>query len=139
MWVVPITTFFVALLGVIILFARKWLVMRRPLAWEDPSEVEMTRADDYALAAKAHLSRLSAWAQTLPGVLWLIIRYGIHRSAKAFARLARAAEDAAHRLADRASHRHRFERGNHTSEYLRQVGETKEQLREHVPPEFRQE
>lgn len=139
MWAIPIATFFVALFGVGILFAHKWYALRGDTRQSESPETEMTRADDYALAAKARLTQFSAWAQTLPGVLWLIIRYGIHRSAKAFARLARAAEDAAHRLADRASHRHRFERGNHTSEYLRQVGETKEQLREHVPPEFRQE
>ena len=116
-----IITFSVALFGIAVLFLFKLYRLRTT----DAATLGQprTRADYMALSLKARIMRFSAFMETLPSTMWLIIRYFIHRGAKSFAKLARTSEIAAHRLADRVSHRHRFERGTKTSNYLRKVGE----------------
>jgi len=54
-----------------------------------------------------------------------LFRIGIHMLALGFAALARTAERYAHRLADLVSYKHRFEKRDTRSEFLKKVSEHK--------------
>lgn len=83
------------------------------------------RADSHAIALKARLQH-AAWnlSHLVPFAAYLS-RFLVHEAAMAFAAVARFAESQAHRLADMVSHKHRFERRETQSDFLRQVAEHK--------------
>lgn len=81
------------------------------------------RADHGARQLKRYLEVLEIIAENTPFFVFAVLRYGIHVGALGFARAARRAAREAHRLADVVSHKHRFERRETTSDYLKQVAE----------------
>ncbi len=110
--------FFGSLIGIAILFAIKYWEMRRGMVMAPGVR---TRADEYALELKALLVRGRAQLATVPPTLVYLSRALLHEGALGFARLARAAEQQAHKLADLVSHKHRFEKREPRSEYLRRM------------------
>ncbi len=80
-------------------------------------------ADEYAVKLKElALSGREELSKLPPRVLILAKRI-VHESALGVARLARDTESRAHQLADLVSHKHRFEKRETRSEFLKQVGE----------------
>lgn len=79
------------------------------------------RADSRAVALKVRLQH-TAWnlSHLAPFAAYLS-RFLVHEAAMLFAAVARFAETQAHRLADFVSHKHRFERRETQSDFLRQV------------------
>ena len=63
--------------------------------------------------------------KTLPPAVVHLVRLGIHAAALWVARTARAAESQSHRIADRVSYKHHFERRAPRSEFLQKVIEHK--------------
>ena len=82
-------------------------------------------ADEKAIEFKNFLLSLRSRTEQLPPLGIRIVRIIIHDLALSFAMFARAAEKQAHRLADLVSHKHRFERRETKSEFLKQVSEYK--------------
>lgn len=118
MMVFAITTFFVSLVGIVALF-----VLKR---WETVHEITVmpqwrSVADYEARLLKARLLLLESEVGTWWPKGILILRYFIHLGALALARTFHRAELMLHRLADRVSHKHRFERRATKSEFLKEV------------------
>lgn len=110
--------FFFALSGLIGLFALK--------RWEhahDRTLFSDTRrsADDLALRVKEALIFGFRNISKLPYILWLLGRYGVHSAAVMFGHLAHAIGERSHALADMVSYKHRFERRETHSEFLKKV------------------
>lgn len=80
-------------------------------------------ADQKALELKALLQRGQSEFQKLGPTSLRISRTILHDLALYLAALSRASERQAHRLADMVSHKHRFERRETKSDFLKQVGE----------------
>lgn len=112
--------FFGSLIGIAILFGIKaWEVRNgRVLA-----PVARTRADIGALRVKALLDLAQEEVQKVPPAIIYIARLLLHETALGTAALARTLERQAHRLADTVSHKHRFERRESRSEFLRQMND----------------
>lgn len=112
--------FFLSLLCVVGLFAVKYLENKHERILH-PSFRQ--RADLHAMKLKefAHLSR--GELSKLPPRAIIIAKEVVHASALGIARFAREMEAQAHRLADLVSHKHRFEKRETRSEFLKQVGE----------------
>lgn len=89
--------------------------------------------DDGALYLKDVIGWTSARIARIPPVVALLTRYGIHQAALSAARFSRMVERAAHDLADMVSHKHRFERRETKSQYLKEVGEHPLRNREDEP------
>ena len=70
------------------------------------------------IAARLDLSNVSPTFMRL-------VRFFLHRFALAFASFARLAEQQSHRLADMVSYKHRFEKRETRSEFLKKVSEHK--------------
>ncbi len=119
------TLFFVALFGIIALFGLKY--------WEERHERVLVPGVRDKADARAHeLKELIALGRAelakLPPEAAHRARMLIHAGALQTARLARAMETQAHRLADLVSHKHHFERREPQSEFLKKVGERKNDL-----------
>ncbi len=102
-------------------------------AWEDRRGVTIVPGvrnalDVYALEARAFLVSFDEWIAHLPSRSVLYARFFVHVTAMSFARVARAAERGAHRIADRVSLKHRFERRETQSDFLKKVSEHKSGL-----------
>lgn len=117
--------FSATLLSIVGLFSlRMWEVQRgsRVLApWRE-------RADGLARALKQAGIRFGLQMHRFPSLMLLITRYFIHLGAKAFARFARRMEESAHQIADRMSHKHRFQRRESQNQFLKDVAEHKNGL-----------
>lgn len=114
--------FFVSLVGIASLFGMK--------SWEQARERTIApawrvRADARALEFKAWLGRARGEIQKLPPLLLYLSRVAVHEVALGIAASARFLERQAHRLADMVSHKHRFERRESRSEFLKQITEHK--------------
>ncbi len=117
--------FSATLLGITGLFGlRMWEVKRGGRVLE----TARTNADELARFLKHALQRFGAQMRRFPSLMLLITRYFIHLGAKAFARFARKMEEAAHQIADRMSHKHRFQRRESQSQFLKDVVEHKNGL-----------
>lgn len=81
--------------------------------------------DTQALKLRAFMFYLGDCIAAIPPMTVVLARFGIHQAALGAARLSRELEAGAHRLADRVSHRHRFERKETRSQFLKEVGEVK--------------
>lgn len=88
-------------------------------------EVFRAQADRGALRIKSLLHVIEEGLAEVPFYLGAIARYLVHISALSFARLARASAQRAHQLADLVSHKHRFQRRETKSQFLREVSEVK--------------
>lgn len=122
MTLAALIVFFASLVGITFLFSLKKIEMNRPVRFADRMR---TRADDGARVVK-HWLEVSEWyLENAPFFLGALTRYGVHIGALSFARLARSSERYAHELADLVSHKHRFERRETKSRFLKEVGEYK--------------
>ena len=114
-----------SLLGLSTLFTVKHLEVRRGAVY---APLMRRRLDRFAKMIKAILRLLSARAQELPYDFAIFLRMVVHLGAVVFARGARAAERGAHKVADRVSHKYRFERTESRSEFLKTVNAHKQAL-----------
>ena len=114
--------FFGSFIGIVMLFSIKYWEMRtkRVIA-----PAVRTKADVHALQFKELLAKSRIEFEKLPPEIVHLTRVAIHESALGVAAFARALERGAHKLADMASHKHRFERRESTNDYLKQVIEHK--------------
>ena len=114
------TLFFISLVGILVLFYVKHLEVARARAIS-PNLRE--KADEYALDLKAVLSRSRfEVAKILPLMVRILLHFA-REGALGLAALARLGERKAYDLADLVSHKHRFERRETKSEFLKQVAE----------------
>ena len=113
--------FALSLAGIVFLFAFKAWEIRRGLVLA-PSLRE--KADQKALHLKDYLLNSRQEAAKIVPLLGLMGRYLIHEGALGFARAAHFAGVQAHRLADFVSYKHRFERQEPRSEFLKRVGDS---------------
>jgi hypothetical protein len=107
-----------SLVGLCGLFGLKWYEHTHETTYAPQLRSAL---DDYARALKMQVLVLKESTKRFPALVLLISRYLIHVGAKAFARLAKRMERAAHDLADRVSHKHSFKRRAPRSQFLKQV------------------
>ncbi len=120
--IVAISAFAVSLLGMIILFSVKYRETKTGHVYL-PALRDVS--DEKAIALKVHLLRARVVIEHLPPILMILSRNLVRVIALKFAAFLRYGEDQAHRLADMVSHKHRFERRETRSEFLKQVSEHK--------------
>ncbi len=113
-----VITFLVTLLLIFVLFAFKRVELARGARF---GERGRAAADRGALRLKSQLQNVEGFIENIPWFIGVMVRYGVHVGALSFARLARVSEREAHRLADLVSHRHRFEKKETKSKYLKNV------------------
>ncbi len=114
--------FFVSLSGIVLLLALKYAeVSTRRIIFARLRE----RADVRALQLKELLDAARLDLSKIPPEAVRLSRIGIHQLALGFAAFARKAEGYAHRLADIVSYKHRFEKRDTRSEFLKKVAEHK--------------
>ena len=120
--VVAASVFFASLGAIVILFFVKHWETRR----EEGVVLELReKADRRALELKALLMRSHRQTAKILPIAILILRFFVHEIALGMAALARLGERQAHRLADLVSHKHRFERRETKSQFLKQVADRK--------------
>lgn len=116
--------FVFSLLAIAGLFTFRYWELQRGFivapALREKLDVRAVQLKELVLAARADLAKL-------PPLTVRIGRIMVHEAALALAALARIAERQAHRLADLVSHKHRFERRETRSEFLKKVSEHKEE------------
>ncbi len=122
MWYTPMLVFGCALLGIVFLFVLKSIETKRSVRY---ANFVRSKADQGALEVKRWMEITEWYLERTPWFLNALARYGIHIGALSFARLARTSAEQAHRLADFVSHKHRFERRETKSKYLKDVSEFK--------------
>jgi len=118
-------TFSASLLGLIFLFALKF--------WEEYDRFRFLpklrlKADEKALILKKVLLYVGDVVKDSPRYSLLLLGVIAHTAVVAFANIAGAAERGANYVADFVSHRHRFERRDTKSDFLKKVSERKEEL-----------
>lgn len=124
--------FGVSLVLIVFLFVLKRAEVRRGARF---AEGVRAGADSGALRVKEWLAMSERYLEQTPWFLSVLARYGVHVGALSFARLARSLEEQAHNLADFVSHKHRFERKETKSEFLKKVTERKNEKKETVATE----
>lgn len=116
--------FGVSLALIVTLFILKRIEVSREARF---AENLRTSADHGALQVKAMLVITEGYIEKIPFFLGALTRYSVHVGALSFARVARGLEEQAHRVADLVSHKHRFERRETKSKYLKEVSSYKGQ------------
>lgn len=114
--------FLVSLGGILFLFALKRIEAARERRFAEGLRVY---ADNGALRVKAWIEISEHYLGLTPWFISALMRYVVHIAALSFARLARTSAEYAHALADFVSHKHRFERRETKSTYLREVRESR--------------
>lgn len=110
--------FFFAFFGLVGLFAlKRWEHLHGSILFPEIRQ----RADEQALRFKAMLASGLRNFGRLPHILVYLLRIGVHVAAVAFGHLAHWIGERSHDLADLVSHKHRFERRETRSEFLKQV------------------
>lgn len=109
-----------SILGIVLLFGFKY--------WEQRTQrmvaaVARERADAQALRLKGALARSRVHLAKLPPNILFVSRLILREVALGAAGLARASERQAHRIADMVSHKHRFEKREPRSLYLKKMNE----------------
>ena len=112
--------FVCSLVGILLLFLIKKMESGRERRFAEGLRI---RADHGALHIKHWLELSEEYLEQAPFFLATVARYGVHIAALSFARLAHSSARQAHALADMVSHKHRFERRETKSQYLREVSE----------------
>jgi len=118
--------FWFSLTGLGALFALK--------AWEEKSGrvfalASRKRADKQALVVRTWGLKVAYAIEHLPSISVLFVRWLIHLFAVGVARFARAAERGAQYVADFVSHQRHFERRESNSEFLKEVTNHKNGIR----------
>lgn len=117
-----IVVFSFSLLSIVLLFAFKsWEIRRERVLLP----VLRQKADVRALQLKELLDAARLDLSKLPPEAVRLSRIGIHQLALGFAAFARRAESYAHQVADLVSYKHRFEKRDTRSEFLKKVAEHK--------------
>ncbi len=117
-----IAVFSISLLSIILLFALKsWEIRRERVFFP----VLRQKADVRALQIKELLDAARLDLSKIPPGAVRLSRIGIHQFALGFAAFARKAERYAHQVADLVSYKHRFEKRDTRSEFLKKVAEHK--------------
>lgn len=112
--------FGVSVVGIIALFTFK----RRELQVERTFFPEAkARADYQALRVKSFLRKLGREAERIPPTIVILSRILVREGALLGARVGALIEERSHKIADRVSHRHRFERRETNSDFLKRVAE----------------
>jgi hypothetical protein len=114
--------FFVSFFGIVSLFALKHWELRRERTL---APVLRSKFDARALQFKELLAAARVDLAKVPPFALRLVRVLIREAAIGFAVLARVAERQAYRLADLVSHKHRFEKRETRSEFLKKVSEHK--------------
>lgn len=114
--------FVASLVGIALLFAFKY--------WEEKRGALVApglraKADAEALHIKALVFAARTDLARVPPELVRLLHILVHEAALGFAKLARASERQAHRLADMVSHKRHFEPRETRSEFLKKVSEHK--------------
>lgn len=112
--------FGVSLAGVIALFVLK---RREEVRGSEYAPELKARADYQALRVKAFLRKAGRTIEHIPPALVVIGRILLHEGALLGARLGATLEEQSHKIADRVSHRHRFERRDTNSDFLKRMAE----------------
>lgn len=114
--------FFFSLVCITCLFGLKYWELRneRVLFSDIRGRFDMRahHLKELMIAARLDISKL-------PPEMLRLGRFLLHRGALAFAEIARMSERQAHRLADLVSYKHRFEKRETRSEFLKKVAEHK--------------
>ena len=110
--------FGVSLVAIILLFVLKSIEVKRDRRY---AHTVRLYADRGALRVKRWFEVSEWYLEKTPWFLNALARYGIHVGALSFARFARTSAEQAHRLADLVSHKHRFERRETKSKFLKDV------------------
>ncbi len=117
-----IIVFFFSLLSIVTLFGLKHWEIRRArvslFALRQKADVRALQLKELLDAARLDLSKI-------PPEVVRLSRIGIHQLALGFAAFARRAEKHAHQVADLVSYKHRFEKRDTRSEFLKKVAEHK--------------
>ena len=115
--------FFGSLLGIVAIFGLKYWEKRvgrvYAPAFRDKADVYATQLKELLAAAQMDLAKV-------PPALIRLSRFFIRETALGFAFVARIAEKQSYRLADLVSHKHRFEKRETRSEFLKKVSNHKE-------------
>ncbi|MBM3272103.1 hypothetical protein FJY94_02350 [Candidatus Kaiserbacteria bacterium] len=126
MWF-AIVPFLVSLVLIAALFSLRWWEIRHERvlapAWRE-------RADERARELKDALLHSNRILSRIPPLAAILSRYLVHEIALGLAALARFSERQAHALADMVSHKHRFERRETQSDFLKQVADRKSTITE---------
>ena len=114
--------FVLSLIGIAGLFTLKYWELRRQRVlfpmWRQRADLRASALKELMVAARLDLAKL-------PPAAVVVGRLILHRGALALAALARMGERQAHRLADMVSYKHRFEKRETRSEFLKKVAEHK--------------
>ena len=114
--------FFFSFLSVVALFVLKYWEIRRQRVFLPALR---QRADVRALQLKELLDAARLDISKIPPQVIHLSRIGIHQFALGFAAFARKTERYAHQVADLVSYKHRFEKRDTRSEFLKKVAEHK--------------
>lgn len=123
--VATLSVFTVSLAGIIVLLCLKAWEVRRARIFFPRIRARM---DSGASFVKESIEALEARFTRLPSFLTYVLMKILALTSVSFARWARAASEAAHRLADFISHKHNFERRELRSEFLKTMIEHKNGL-----------
>lgn len=114
--------FLLSLGGIIALFALKYREAERDLVYAAEAR---RRLDERARHLKQAVLRFGAEAEKIPPRAVALSHFLIRDLALLTARAGEALERRAYRLADMVSHKHRFERRETRSDFLKQMNEAK--------------
>lgn len=114
-----------SIVGLCALFTLKYVEVRRGAVFMPRMRM---RGDRWARMMKAIIRFFAARIEQLPQDFVVFLRMLVHIGAIVFARGARAAERAAHQVADRVSYKYRYERGESQSAFLKSVSDHKNGL-----------
>jgi len=125
MFITAVIGFTLSFVGLVALFAIKYVEFSKRVIYLPQMRA---KADGWAIILKALLHICMARLEQLPQDFVVFLRMVVHVGAIVFARGARSAERGAHKIADRVSHKHHFERGETHSEFLKSVSAHKSAL-----------
>ncbi len=125
MFIVALVGFLASLIALVGLFASKYVELHRGVV---VAPAIREHADKEAQKIKILFFVMFARVEKLPHDTLVFSHFLIHMSALVVARLARMAEEGAHRIADRVSHKHHFERNESNSAFLKTISEHKSTL-----------
>ena len=117
---IAVLIFLGSILGIVLLFSVKYWEEKTQRVFAVPLR---SRADVQALRFKDLLARSRSELSKFPPNFLYISRIVLREVALGAASLARASERQAHRIADMVSHKHRFEKREPRSEFLKKMSE----------------
>jgi hypothetical protein len=120
--VVATSAFLVSLIGIATLFSVKYQESKTGRIYFPALR---DASDEKAVALKVRILGWRIVIEQLPPILMILMRNLVRVAALRFASLLKQGESQAHRLADMVSYKHRFERRETRSEFLKKVSDHK--------------